>query len=692
MGRAKPEEDQEQEQGARPAKAGTTSEYLDGLWREQMRPLDTRPIYQWIAEEGELPNCYAVPGRFDVSLVPFVKEPLEALRDPRIREVVNMSSVQCLKTLIGEFWLLWSIENNAGPTQWLQPTDEEAREHCEERFLKLVENYPRVHRFYSSNRHEKKTTAIIFKHMWMRMEGCGLTNLQRKSVKNQMCSEVWQKEHWVPGRLKEAEARLTQFSFNSKRYIESQPWETIRDIDHQIIGDDILVAWLKYTQKRWGFRCLSCGKAQAWDWEVIRNDNSRAGLRWTSDKSDGSDISEHGTLRRGVAESIRYECVHCGRPHADDPLVRGRMMANGLYLPQNPELARESREWTRIGSGESFSVNQLCMPNIPWVSQVEDFLKAMDQARKGFDLPLKLFFAKRQARSYDAEAHGHYNRMPTITLESQPGAGQDRLKPELQHEGIVFDVPLMGVDVQQDHFWALVQYWNRNGDILTVWAGKLYTWQEVRDKQLEWKVPDDDVMIDCAHRGIEVFQHCVRNGHWHSAERGLQAASSTEPAAVPKYWLCWNACRGSDRPWFIYIPRRGRDKGKRLPLVFEWPNQWGDPMSGLRAEDPNREELAEAMRKEEIGRFCPLHTLAGPTLMDFALARRDGKSQAKLLTVRGDWNEQLNRQWHSQRKENKNGKFVYVKFRDDHLLDCFRMIIAKAFMRQILGGSEISSS
>src|ERR1051325_996644 len=115
---------------------------LSELWQQSFGEYDVREIWQWAAEEGELPNIYAVTGRLDVATCPMIKGPLEALRRKTVRHVIAMCGVQCLKTLIGELWLCWSIVNDPGPAQWLQRTDEEAKEHSRERFSKLLNSFP----------------------------------------------------------------------------------------------------------------------------------------------------------------------------------------------------------------------------------------------------------------------------------------------------------------------------------------------------------------------------------------------------------------------------------------------------------------------------------------------------------------------------------------------------------------------
>ena len=280
---------------------------LSEAWRQAMSPADEREIWQWLNEEGEFPRgVYAVSGRFDVTSAPMTRDVFRALKSPIVRHVVVMAGVQCLKTLIGEGWLLWGIVNDPGPSQWLQPDDEEAREHSEERFVPLIENFPIVHKFYTENRFHKKTSFIRFKHMFLRVEGAANRgNTQRKSIKNQMRSEVWQGDKWPKGRLAEATSRTTQFVHNCKTYTESQPgWHN----DYN--EDEMHGAFLKGDQNVLQFACDGCRKLQPFLWDFKRKDGSRAAMRW--DETDRT-RRENGEWRwNELRQTVRYECIHCG--------------------------------------------------------------------------------------------------------------------------------------------------------------------------------------------------------------------------------------------------------------------------------------------------------------------------------------------------------------------------------------------
>jgi len=620
------------------------------FWTENFSPPDTRQIHEWASQEGELPACYAVPGSFDFGMVPMVKDIFIALKDPTVREVINMTAVQCLKTLIGELWLLWCIAENPGPTQWIQPTDEEAKEHAQERFVHLINSFPCVAKYFTGNRHDKTTTFINFSHMSLRMEGCGRGNLQRKSIKNQMRSEIWQADKWIPGRLKEADSRLTQFVHNSKTYTESQPGY-IADLD----VDDMDKAYLRGSQKVWNFKCQGCGRLQPYYWTYHRKDGTRAAMRWEDSERTRRDSGE---WRMGeLVQTIRYECIHCGHSHTDDPITRRRMTAQGAFVSENPNAPH---------TVESFTYNQLAMPNLSWfetkIGGVKNFLESHEQAKRGYDKPLIEFFQKVIGEAYNPNKHLAVNRINTVELVARDG------KP-VEYQGILFPHNIMSVDVQGDCFWLVVESWSDKGDSVTRHAEQVFTWADVAERQKAFNVPDQNVAVDQSHRGVEVISECARHGH-HEVERGR------------KVWVCWKAMRGSDQESFMYYPK-GKNKAGGIPLPYTRPPATGDPCRGLRSGDPRRSEF--------VGKYCAIFTWSNPTVKDVVIARRDGRAKSiSHLVALGEWNDEYSRQMHSQKKvqvigKYGGGKWKWEKFRDDHILDCKCMNVVRAFTLNLIG-------
>lgn len=619
----------------------------DDHWQSRFAQADTREIWEWAADEGELPTVYAMPGKLDIDTCPMVKEPFRALKNPIVRQVTCMSGVQCLKTLIGEIWLLWSIANDPGPTQWLQPTDEEASEHAKERFLPLISSFPVVARYYTPNRHDKTTDFFRFQHMFLRMEGAANKgNVQRKSIKNQMRSEVWQVEKWQRGRLRDASSRLTQFVHNSKAYTESQPgWDNAYNVD------DMHGHYQSGTQEVLHFRCLSCGHSQPFHWEFRRNDGTQAAIRWDD---TASTRRENGEWRWGELErTVRYECIACGHRHYDDPMTRRSLTGTLHFVAGAPDVLDH----------RSFTWNQLAMGNLSWfetkIGGVKNFLLAREQASRGNDAPLMDFWMKVIAQPYDPSKHQAVAELSTVDLSAEARESA----ADMVIDGITFVHRLAAIDVQQDWFRVVVQAWSKAGDDITLEMATCYTWEDCSQLLGKWRVPDQNVSVDVSHRGYEVKIECAKHGH-------LAKNSGRN------VWRCWKALKGADQDTFAWKKQLPTGKTELVQLPYQWPPQVGDPCVNMRPDDPRRKLLA--------GKTCEVIAWSNPTIKDIVINRRDGKLKGvKSLVAQGEWNATFSAEMHSQKKVQADmkyggGKWKYMKFRDDHSLDCVCMNTVRA--------------
>ena len=84
------------------------NENLVSVWREAWRPPDRRPPWAWAEQHiGSIPYS-PIPGRFRSDNSPQIREPLEALIDPRVRLVFIIAAIQSGKTSVGELGLATS--------------------------------------------------------------------------------------------------------------------------------------------------------------------------------------------------------------------------------------------------------------------------------------------------------------------------------------------------------------------------------------------------------------------------------------------------------------------------------------------------------------------------------------------------------------------------------------------------------
>jgi hypothetical protein len=308
------------------------------------------------------------------------------------------------------------------------------------------------------------------------------------------------------------------------------------------------------------------------------------------------------------------------------------------YRQENPNASH---------SVKSYTWNQLAMENLSWFDQFIKWDFAREQYKKGNETPQREFMQKVLGETYD------------------PSKGAQAYKPEKILVDTEWDKEFyrdMKVDVQEDHFWALVAAWAKDGEVRILWSGMLRTWGDVEAKQKEFKVLNMNVGCDSQYRTREVYLECVKHGD-NYIDNGEQR------------FFCWKAFRGEDRKNYPFVVSRGQSNQRTIELAYSWPPHQGDPMSG----------------KAEGGQyFCPLIYWSNPTIKDIAAKIRDGRAQK--LSIPEHCSDELMKHLYSEKRIKVWDKFGQDSWRwenigkrPNHLWDCFCMSIVGACIAGVIG-------
>jgi hypothetical protein len=415
-----------------------------------------------------------------------LREPLEALVDPKIKVVCLMACVQASKTLIGEIGLNYIIANMPGPTLWLDNTDEEAYDQAESRLSVLMEQCPAVRAVYPANRHKNKTATKHFNNgmtLWV-LGAHNKTNLQRRSIRWLIGDETWR---WPTGHMAEAEARTTAFGWLGKCLFMSQGGEQ---------DDDSHRKFLMTDQREWTFECLHCEVRQPFVWSQVQ---------WSSDARNEDGEWDYMKVRATTV----LRCDHCGHEYADTDRNRQIFKQNGEFVPQNPNAS---------GEYVGFHWNALC--SMSWGRLAELYLRAKDATRSGDIEPLKIFYQKRLGLPWMED-------FDDFKLDIQPGqfAMGDPWEGEasLDSQGRVLPAPadpkkavaplrILTIDCQIDHMFALARMWGSDGSSRLLHHEKLLTWEDVEAFRERLGIHRNLVFVDAGHATYEVYKQCAKYG------------------------------------------------------------------------------------------------------------------------------------------------------------------------------------
>lgn len=459
---------------------------LDHLWREAWTPPEVCAPWEWA--ERHIPSIpYSpVPGRFRIENSPQIREPLNAIIDPTVRQVCIIAAVQSSKTTAAELGLCYIIVNLPGPTLWLNETDDDAKDVSESRLQKLFDECAPVRSLYPRDRHKKRNTTIHFRNgmtLWV-LGAHNKTNLQRRSIRWILGDECWS---WPPGHMAEAEARVTAFGWLGKCVFMSQGGEHDDDLDRK---------WNTTDQREWTFACPHCGHRQPFTWECIE---------WSKDARDENGQWDYEWVRRTTS----MRCASCNHYFEDSDRTRRELNATGRFISQNPNAAMEN-----VG----FHWNALS--TMSWGRLAELYLRAKDAARRGDITLLKQFYQKRLAvawREYEEDFKLEIER----TGYRKGDAWDD--EAAISHQGKILTAPFVAdqaayplrfltVDCQMDHLFAVVRGWSASGSSRLIWNERILTFTDVQTLQDRFEIHGSLVFLDAGHAPYDVYKHCAEHG------------------------------------------------------------------------------------------------------------------------------------------------------------------------------------
>lgn len=603
-----------------------------GTWRQYFKVPDRRPAWQWAAEKLRLKNS-PFGTRFLPDLTPWIKEPLEV----RVfEEMTCQACVQGCKTQFTQAKAAHAIVFEPGPMMINCQTDDDAKDFAKERFAPMIHSVEEIRSKLPRDRSQQSLCSYSLPDMFILIQGANLSNLQSKSIKWMFNDELafWEKGARNPGLLDHARKRTTQF-WNRRRINVSTAGEK---------GCDMDLAFEAGDKREWHLMCPTCEKLNFARWERIKWAKKPDDFGWLANVPNdrGEIVQKPVRLESGewdyeaIKHATYFECEHCGARHFHTEEVHKRMNAGAKYIATNPN---PTPGWI------SFRWNALCLsPSVcSWGDLAVEWLKAESEFAKGNEAPRKEFIQKRLAESYDPNKYMTFEKLPTVKLEG----------------GAQYDFVFLTADVQETEFWVVVRGWKKTGDSVLLWAGKLFTWDEIEAKQNEFKVPPQCVFIDAAYEQNRVVRECAKRNKLVMIGRKQD-------------WLGWKALDGENQETksFVYKP----ENSKPILLPYSYPPKYLSGTSGI-----------------STGKsFAKFHLWSNRTIKDilYRLRERRGAKWLAYDEAPQEWHEQM----YSERRIRDYDKFGRERIkwerigkRDNHLWDCEAMQVVAACMAQIIG-------
>lgn len=628
---------------------------IETTWRETWAPPDRRPIYEALQEDLVFGNESPFPGAFDIANSPQIKEPLDRIFEDETRRVLVSGAAQLAKTLMGLIFIIGCIKRRPGLTTWNGQTDDAIKKVCEDKAWPLFRRSKIISQLLPRDLNKRRIRSVVFPHMSLRFQTASENNAHSDTVKNQVNDE---RHLWQPGLIHKFLSRVGSMPDHKILDLSTGSVKTAEQIleDGTILelGDDFFNDWQMGSRSIWSVCCPKCGDAQP----LVMTHRDAAGRPLRDKKGKpvyGFTWEENDVTRPGgrwhfaeVSRTVRWHCIYCRHELEDtkENIVRLNEPANGAgYVATNP--LHDPAIW-------SYRFPAWVSPLVGWSTIVKEWLRSQESARAGDYLAVKTVIQNRFAEAWDE----------SVTLgEDSKASGDYDLDAWAEDPDGRFAVGriFLTVDRQKKHgthFWVVARIWNDAGESRLIGYWKLFSWEEVRAKQVEIGIKDRRVLVDSGDEAAEVYGQCVLYG--------------------------WTALKGEDTEYFLHPnPRKGKAPIQRY---YSKPTK-GDPVMGKAARklDP---KVRKAMARR---RTAQLFRWSTPGVRDILAAFIAGNSHywGRPSQDPEHYAEHLDSEVKKtvrDRRGRERAMWVQIKA-DNHARDCEAMQVVAALMAGILKGS-----
>lgn len=321
---------------------------------EGLKPPTNFTVSEWAEAKRRLSSeSSAEPGPWRTSRTPYLREPMDAFTEPKIRRIVMVAASQVGKSELINNIIGYIIDEDPGSILFVHPTTIDAKEFSKLRIAPMIRDCPSLNKKVVAPKSRETGNTILQKtYPGGILTMCGSTeahSLASKPIRYVFGDE---RDRWAASAGNEGDpwelamARQTTF-YNAKAVEVSTP--TIKGIS------PIEASYSEGTMERWKSRCPSCGEYHEIRFNDIRYD-------YTTDIVTGK-ITYH-------IDKITYICPGCG------------------YVSNEAEMKRQPAHWEAENPGaiehgvRSFWLNAFVSSWVSWERIILKYLKAKGNTRK----------------------------------------------------------------------------------------------------------------------------------------------------------------------------------------------------------------------------------------------------------------------------------------------------------------------
>ena len=317
-------------------------------------PPDDLTVTEWAEARRRLSSeSAAEPGPWRTERTPYLREPMNAFTDPKVRHIVMVAASQVGKSEFLNNCIGYIIDEDPGSILFVHPTGIDAKEYSKLRIAPMIRDCPTLRKKVSSPKSRDSNNTILQKtYPGGILTMCGSTEAHALASKPIRYVFGDERDRWALSAGNEGDpwdlamARQTTF-YNAKAVEVSTP--TIKN------ASAIEAAYATGTMERWKSRCPHCGEYHD--------------IRWANIRFEYEENIIAGRKTYKVTK-VWYVCPGCGCISSEIEMKR----APARWEAENPAAYEQG---TR-----SFWLNAFVSQWATWSSIILKFLNAQGNTKK----------------------------------------------------------------------------------------------------------------------------------------------------------------------------------------------------------------------------------------------------------------------------------------------------------------------
>ena len=318
------------------------------------KPPENLTVSEWANKKRRLsPESSAEPGPWRTHRTPYLKEPMDAFTDPKVRNIVMVAASQVGKSELELNCIGYIIDQDPGSILYVHPNEGDAKKFSKLRIAPMIRDSKALRGKVAESKSRDTGNTILQKSFpggMLTMCGTNSASALASTPVRYVIGD--ERDRWAESAGTEgdpwelAKARQTTF-YNAKSIEVSTP--TIKN------ASPIEKAFHSGTQERWCTKCPDCGQ-----WHNIVFADIRFEYETTKIKNK----------KVYTLQSVLWACPSCGCAHDERTMKK----QPARWIAENPAAYKKGVR--------SFWLNAFASPWVSWDSLMTKYLEALGDTKK----------------------------------------------------------------------------------------------------------------------------------------------------------------------------------------------------------------------------------------------------------------------------------------------------------------------